>query len=83
MLDPLSGEPTAETAALDALRRLEDEAIADRGARLKLAAPADAVAWLEGDEGRAIGWRKAMTDRIGARFAIEVHPRNLVEVGPQ
>jgi Ribonuclease G/E len=82
MLDPLSGLPTAETVALDALRRLEDEALADRGARLKLSAPADAVAWLEGDEGRAIAWRKALTDRIGARFELETHPRGQIEVGP-
>lgn len=82
MLDPLSGEPTTETTALDALRRLEDEAIADRGARLKLMAPPDAVAWLEGDEGRAIDWRRALSDRIGARFELAVHPRGQIEVSP-
>jgi Ribonuclease G/E len=77
-----TGEPTDESIALAALRRLEDEAVADRGARLVLRAPAAAAAWLEAD---TIGWREALTARIGARFAIEAqeNPRSrAIEVRP-
>jgi Ribonuclease G/E len=73
------GRPTAETVALPALRRLEDEAAADRGARLELTAPAAALAWLEG-EGAGIGWRQALTQRIGARFRVSAHDRDSTEV---
>jgi Ribonuclease G/E len=65
------GSPSPETVALMALRRLEDEAIADRGARLVLTAPSAAAAWLE--SGR-IAWREALTARIGARFTLEAWP---------
>jgi Ribonuclease G/E len=63
------GAPTAETVALTALRRLEDEAAADRGAQLVLSAPPAVAAWLESG---AIGWREALAGRIGARFTLEV-----------
>jgi Ribonuclease G/E len=75
------GAPTAETLALTALRRLEDEGLADRGARLELLAPAKAMAWLEG-EGAGIGWREALTRRIGARFTVSAHDRDAIEVRP-
>jgi Ribonuclease G/E len=61
------GAPTVETVALAALRRLEDEAVADRGAQLVLEAPPAAAAWLEQDP---IGWRAALAARIGARFTL-------------
>lgn len=61
---------TVESVALIGLRRLEDEALADRAARLLLQAPAPVVAWLEG-EGAAMGWESALTGRLGQRFQIE------------
>lgn len=63
-----TGAPGAETAALDALRALEREAAADRGARLVLRCGAESHDWLAAD---SIGWRAAMTERIGARFTLQ------------
>lgn len=59
------GADTIETAALSALRSLEREGRANRGARLSLEAGADVHGWLEEDP---IGWRKAMSSKLGARF---------------
>ncbi|MGD2133146.1 MAG: ribonuclease E/G [Maricaulaceae bacterium] len=80
--DAATGAPSPETIALAALRLLESEAIADRGARLKLTAPAAVVAWLRADH---IPWRAALTDRIGARFEVVAHDdpmRPDIEVSP-
>ncbi|MEO1039405.1 MAG: ribonuclease E/G [Pseudomonadota bacterium] len=66
-----SGCMTDETAALQALRRLEAEGRAQGGAQLILACGAGAASWLEADP---IGWRKAMTQRLGARFTLRLDP---------
>ena len=62
------GVPSVETCALAALRSLEREGRANRSGKLILRAGADIHAWLEAD---AIGWRKAMSDRLGPRFTLE------------
>ena len=61
------GDPTAETLAIRGLRQLEREGRANGGAKLMLSLPKAAFAWL-GDD--AIGWREAMTERLGARFTV-------------
>lgn len=66
-----AGARSVETCALDALRALEREAAADRGARLALRCGAEVHEWLAAD---AIGWRAAMTERIGARFTLQADP---------
>ncbi len=57
----------AENGAMLALRRLEREARQSGGAQLVLEVPEHVFNWLERD---SIGWRAAMTERIGARFAV-------------
>ncbi len=64
------GRLSEESIALEGIRRLENEGLADRGARLLLQAPAEVVSWLEG-EGAAMGWESALTGRLGARFSVE------------
>ncbi|PWE17419.1 ribonuclease E/G [Marinicauda salina] len=61
------GADSVETRALAALRALEREGRANRSARLRLSAGDEVFAWLDAD---AIGWRKAMTDRLGPRFEL-------------
>lgn len=61
------GEPTVETTALLGLRRLEREARQSPGAQLVLTAPQAAYDWLMTD---AVGWRDAVTERLGARFTL-------------
>ncbi|KAA5805484.1 ribonuclease E/G [Alkalicaulis satelles] len=63
------GVASVETAALAALRGLEREGAANRGARLTLQVGADIHAWLDADP---IGWRKAMKSRLGERFTLEL-----------
>ncbi len=63
-----AGRLTPETVALTALRRIEREAAAQRGARIVLRASCEVVAELEPDRW---DWRAALADRIGPRFAIE------------
>ncbi|MCR9128611.1 MAG: ribonuclease E/G [Alphaproteobacteria bacterium] len=63
------GVESVETCSLAALRGLEREGRANRSAKLVLRAGAEVHAWLEAD---AIGWRKSMTDRLGARFTLEL-----------
>ena len=63
-----TGAFSVETCALEALRRLEAEGRAERARRLGLFAGRELADWLEADP---IGWRPAMTDRLGARFSIE------------
>lgn len=74
------GRKTAETVALEGLRALEREAVADRGAQLVLSLAAEPAAWLEG---AAFDWRAALAGRIGARFALAVEtgwPRERIDV---
>lgn len=66
MLDA-DGQSSVETCALAALRRLQGEGMADRRRKLDLRVAPDVAAWLEAD---TIGWREAMTDRIGPRFSL-------------
>lgn len=68
------GADTIETAALKSLRALEREAEADRGARLVLRVAPPVAAWLRDDP---IGWRPALTGRLGARFEVETGERLL------
>lgn len=62
------GNPTIETQALRALRRLEAEGRANGGAILTLIVPSRVKSWLEAEQ---IGWKSALTERIGARFKLE------------
>ena len=62
------GQPTAETLALSALQRLEREGRSSPGSRLTLSVPDKVKSWLDEDD---IDWKKALTERIGARFVIE------------
>ncbi len=61
------GEPTVETQALRGLRLLEREGRASGGAQLTLTTPPDVFDWLSKD---TIGWKPAMTERLGARFKL-------------
>ncbi len=63
-----TGALSVETCALAALRALESEARHQRSRKLTLKVSEPVQAWLEAD---TIGWREAMTDRIGPRFVIE------------
>jgi len=58
-----------ETMALAGVRQLEKEARVDGGAKLVLQLPKNAYDWLESD---VIGWRNAMSERIGSRFQLEI-----------
>ncbi|NNE56667.1 MAG: hypothetical protein HKN36_01040 [Hellea sp.] len=66
-LDALYADRTVSGALL-ALRRLEREATANPGAKLILTVPHHVHKWLDAD---SIGWKAAMTDKIGARFGFE------------
>lgn len=70
MLDE-GGALSVESAALSALRALEREGAANRGAQLTLRAAPEVIGWLKRD---TIGWRAAMTERLGPRFEIENDP---------
>ena len=61
------GEPTVETRALAALRRLEREGEASKGAKLVLTVPEAEWNWLES---APFDWRGEMTERLGARFDV-------------
>jgi Ribonuclease G/E len=63
------GRPSTETRALAALRHLLLEGAANRSAKLNLVVAPDLHDWLVAD---TIGWRAAMTDRIGPRFTLSV-----------
>ena len=62
------GRENVETRALAALRRLEREGQASKGAQLVLTLPAAEWNWLES---APFDWREAMTERLGARFTVE------------
>jgi len=59
--------PTVETRALAALRQLEREGRAVRARPLVVRSASDIVSWLET---APFDWRRAMTDRLGARFSM-------------
>lgn len=59
----------AEREALDAIRMIETEGQSARGARIHARVSPEAARWLETD---VIGWKKALADRIGARWHVEV-----------
>jgi len=65
------GRLSVESAALAGLRALEREGAANRSARLALRAAPEVAKWLKAD---TIGWRAAMTERIGPRFELESDP---------
>ena len=62
------GNPTLETQAVRAIRRLEREGLANGGAKLTLHAPQDILDWLETTP---LNWYELLTDRIGARFDVK------------
>lgn len=62
------GVETVETRALAALRSLEREAAAEKGARLQIRAGDAIYDWLEDDP---IGWHKAARHRFGDRIELK------------
>ena len=66
------GNPTLETQAVRAIRRLEREGTANGGAKLTLHASQDILDWLETTP---LNWRELLTDRIGARFDVKFGDR--------
>lgn len=68
MLNDRFGQPTIETRAIRALRRLTREAKASAGAQLTLIVPTDIQVWLDN---APFDWRTPLSERIGARFALE------------
>lgn len=69
--DALAAPPAAEREALDALRAIESEAH-NRQPWIHARVSRAAEAWLKSDP---IGWEKALADRIGPRWRIEVEDR--------
>lgn len=67
------GEPTIETQSLRALRQLEREALANRGAQFTLYVSTDIKAWLDETD---INWKEALQDRIGPRYTLTAHAKN-------
>ncbi|WP_017930265.1 ribonuclease E/G [Robiginitomaculum antarcticum] len=65
------GQLTPETLALDGLNRLIRESRVHGGAQLTLYLPQAAMDWLSKNE---IDWNDAVTERIGARFRLELGP---------
>lgn len=63
------GEPSTETQALSALRRLLREASLNKGAQFALYLPQSAYDWLGATD---FDWKSELTARIGERFKIEV-----------
>lgn len=70
MLGP-DGQLSSETLALQLLRALEREASLSRGRPVAARVHPEISKWLQGSD---IGWRDALTKRIGARFTIESAP---------
>ncbi|MCF8878626.1 ribonuclease E/G [Hyphobacterium sp. SN044] len=68
LLNGPGGQPSDETLALNAIRRLESEGRSDRRRQLKLRVSPAIAAWLDAEH---IAWRDALTQRIGPRFALE------------
>ena len=69
VLNDRYGRPTVETLALRALRALEREGRAAGGAQLELTVPKEVMDWLKVGP---IDWKTAMTERLGARFAVKL-----------
>ncbi len=65
------GRLSQESRALEVLRALEREASASRGRPVAARIHPEIAKWLQSS---AIGWRDALTRRIGARFTIESDP---------
>lgn len=65
------GAPSRETLALAVLRAMEREASASRGRAIAARVHTEIAKWLAGTD---IGWREALTRRIGARFTLESDP---------
>lgn len=63
------GAPTVETRAIHALRRLEREAKASAGAQIVLTVDKMLWDWLETPP---FAWKAPMTERLGARFTVEL-----------
>ena len=61
-------EPTVETQALRALRRLTREAKAAPGAKLTLRVPQAVLGWLDD---APFDWKTDLTAKIGARYVLE------------
>lgn len=70
--DALSASPI-EREALDALRAIESEGWAARGARIRATVSKPAADWLEAD---LIDWRSALASRIGERWTLEAADRS-------
>ena len=62
------GQPRMETRGLYAIRQLLSHGLKAGGAQLVLEAPSGVYDWLEVDK---IGWKAAVTDKIGARFSLK------------
>ena len=71
LLNDKWGEPTIETQALRALRRLTREAAASPGAKLELIVTSEIQNWLND---APFDWRAGVADRIGERFNVAVGP---------
>lgn len=65
------GQVRTETLALQLLRALEREASLSRGRPVAARVHPEIIKWLQTSD---IGWRDALTKRIGARFTIESAP---------
>lgn len=62
-----AGNLSAETQALESLRRLEQEGRVNPGAKLTMTLDRNVYDWLFSDK---IDWITALTDRLGSRFEI-------------
>ena len=62
------GDPTPETQALRAIRQLEREALANKGAKFVLSVSQDIEKWLSEN---VLIWEVALIDRIGKRFVLK------------
>ncbi|MEE9272755.1 MAG: ribonuclease E/G [Robiginitomaculum sp.] len=72
VLNDKFGRETAETIALQGLRRLDIEAQVQGGAKLKLELPKRAYEWLENG---VIDWKMPLTAKFGARFSVKIGPK--------
>ncbi len=71
LLNDKYGEPTIQTQALRALRRLTREGATSPGAKLELFVPAAVLKWLES---APFDWRAEVTDKMGARYSVVEGP---------
>ncbi|WP_409434008.1 ribonuclease E/G [Litorimonas sp. RW-G-Af-16] len=67
ILNDRKGEPTTETLAIRALRRLEREAKLNAGAQFELFVPKAIKIWLDTTD---FDWVSRLNNRIGARYTI-------------